>query len=76
MTPWPYIDFIWRKKRTLIQQGRSSWEGGKVRGWEGGKVGREAKVLHTYRQTYIHKYIQTYRPSGEAGCREAFAPKM
>ena len=23
----------------------------------------------------IHTYIQTYRPSDEAGCRGAFAPK-
>ena len=52
------------------------WEAGRWVSWEGmwggGKVGRGAKVFHTYR----HSYIQTYRPSDEAGPRGAFAPTL
>ena len=34
------------------------YEAGKVRRWEGGEM-RGAKVLHTYRQTYIQTDMQT-----------------
>ena len=51
------------------------WEVGEL----GGEVGREekwrgAKVLHTFRHTYIHTDIQN-KPSDEAGWRGALAPK-
>ena len=35
------------------------------------RLGDIFEVLHTY----IHTDIHTYRPSDEAGCRGAFAPK-
>ena len=58
------------------------WKGGNVGSWgvgrgsgEGREVeGRGAKVLHTFRHTYIHTDIQN-RPSDEAGWRVALAPK-
>ena len=37
----------------------------------GGEVGRWGGEL----KCYIHTDIHTYRPSDEAGCRGAFAPK-
>ena len=40
----------------------------------GGDVGRWGGELKCYIHTDIHKDIQTYRPSDEAGCGGAFAP--
>ena len=62
------------------------WEGEEVGRWEGGRgvEGRGGKGLGKRRVgegrgatcvTYIQTYIQTYRPSDEAGCGGAFPRK-